>query len=86
MCTRRHLFVARTFLDHLVNFIALGLMLYVVASVYGLLAKESIITHTIKCPYCRKSISAKVSHLFASPFVTGDLSLEVAGSPLCQLH
>ncbi|PPQ67953.1 hypothetical protein CVT26_005833 [Gymnopilus dilepis] len=47
------------FLDELVNFIGLGLVLYLVANIYGYISKDSIITHTVKCTYCRKEISAK---------------------------
>ena len=52
---------ASLFLDKSVTFISLGLVLYGIASLYGWLSKDSIISHTVKCPYCRKSISEKVS-------------------------
>ncbi|KAJ7477069.1 ion channel [Mycena galericulata] len=45
------------FLDNLVNFFALGAVLYGVAQLYSVFTKESIIKHIIKCKYCRKDIS-----------------------------
>jgi hypothetical protein len=39
-----------------------GLALYLVASFYEMFSSEPIIKHTVKCKYCRKWISAKVSH------------------------
>ncbi|KAH6916224.1 large-conductance mechanosensitive channel [Coprinopsis sp. MPI-PUGE-AT-0042] len=47
--------------DEVVKFIGVGISLYVIASLYGALSKESIIRHTMHCQYCRKEISAKVS-------------------------
>ncbi|KIJ31532.1 hypothetical protein M422DRAFT_61645 [Sphaerobolus stellatus SS14] len=47
------------FLDEMVAFFELGITLYLMANLYGYFTKESIITHTYKCPYCRKQISAK---------------------------
>ena len=49
-----------TFLDKVLNFIGMGVTLYLVASVYGVFSHDSLIKHTIKCPYCRKEISQKV--------------------------
>ncbi|KAF9562996.1 ion channel [Agrocybe pediades] len=47
------------FLDNLVNFLGVGLALYCIANVYGYFSHDSIIRHTVKCPYCRKEISVK---------------------------
>lgn len=51
----------RIFLDHLVNFVGLGVVLYSVAQFYSFVSKDSIIKHTVRCYACRKEISAKVS-------------------------
>ncbi|KDQ59938.1 hypothetical protein JAAARDRAFT_77827 [Jaapia argillacea MUCL 33604] len=48
-----------TFLDQLVNFAGLGLVLYLIANLYGYLSHDSIIKHMIKCKYCKKEISSK---------------------------
>ena len=48
------------FLDKMFTFFSLGLVLYGIAQLYGFLSKDSIIKNTVKCPYCRKSISEKV--------------------------
>ncbi|CAA7268586.1 unnamed protein product [Cyclocybe aegerita] len=47
------------FFDQMVNFIGVGFALYVIASLYGYLSKDSIIKNTVKCLYCRKEISEK---------------------------
>ncbi|KZV82378.1 gated mechanosensitive channel [Exidia glandulosa HHB12029] len=47
------------FISKLVNFFLLGFALYGIAQVYGHVSKNSIIKHTVKCAYCRKSISDK---------------------------
>ncbi|EIN11047.1 ion channel [Punctularia strigosozonata HHB-11173 SS5] len=47
------------FIDNIVNFIGIGMVLYGMASFYGWVSHDSIITHTRKCPQCRKTISAK---------------------------
>lgn len=48
------------FLNRVVNFLGLGLALYGLASLYQYFSNDSIIKHTIKCRYCKKSISSKV--------------------------
>ena len=50
-----------SFLDKIVRFFIVGLALYTIARVYGWASKDSVIKHTVKCRYCRKSISEKVS-------------------------
>lgn len=47
----------------MLNFIGLGIALYIVARVYGWAANDSVIKHTVKCKYCRKRISEKVSNV-----------------------
>ncbi|KAF9058105.1 large-conductance mechanosensitive channel [Panaeolus papilionaceus] len=47
------------FLYKLVSFVAIGFVLYLIASLYGYFSHDSIIKHTSKCPYCRKEISQK---------------------------
>ncbi|KAF9479888.1 gated mechanosensitive channel [Pholiota conissans] len=47
------------FIDKFVNFIGIGLTLYLLANVYGYFSHESIIRHTMKCKYCRKEMSEK---------------------------
>ncbi|KAF8808494.1 gated mechanosensitive channel [Phlegmacium glaucopus] len=47
------------FTDKLVNFFVIGLALYLIARLYEYLSTDSIIKHTIKCPFCRKEISSK---------------------------
>ncbi|KAJ7499256.1 gated mechanosensitive channel [Mycena latifolia] len=45
------------FINNLVNFFALGAVLYCFAQVYSAFTKESIIRHIVKCKYCRKDVS-----------------------------
>ncbi|KAJ7087180.1 gated mechanosensitive channel, partial [Mycena belliarum] len=45
------------FINNLLTFFALGLVLYGLASVYAAATKESIIKHIVKCKYCRKDVS-----------------------------
>lgn len=42
------------------SFLGIGLALYIIAMVYGAVSKESIIKNVVKCPYCKKAVSAKV--------------------------
>jgi len=49
------------FLDHVLNFVGVGVSLYVVASAYGWASRDPIIKRQVKCRYCRKSMSEKVS-------------------------
>ena len=51
------------FLDKILNFIGIGVTLYLVANLYGFFSHDSIIKHTMKCPYCKKEISQKVRRL-----------------------
>ncbi|KAI0347801.1 gated mechanosensitive channel [Trametopsis cervina] len=47
------------FIDKTLTFISLGLVLYGIAQTYAFFSKDSIIKHTVRCPYCRKYISEK---------------------------
>ncbi|KAF8157211.1 ion channel [Crassisporium funariophilum] len=47
------------FLDQFTNFVGIGVVLYLIANLYGYFSKDSIIRHTIKCAFCRKEISSK---------------------------
>ena len=51
----------RTFINEVFNLLGIGLALYTLAMTYGWIAKDNIIKHTVKCKYCRKRISEKVS-------------------------
>lgn len=51
-----------TFLNKIINFLGVGFALYGVASVYEMVSTgDPIIKHMVKCKYCRKRISVKVS-------------------------
>ncbi|KAL2121474.1 hypothetical protein VTJ04DRAFT_5501 [Mycothermus thermophilus] len=47
------------FISRLINFIGVGFSLYGLASMYQWVSHDPIIKHTVKCQYCRKSISDK---------------------------
>lgn len=49
------------FLDKVVRFFIVGFALYSIGRVYGWVSRENIIKYTVKCKYCRKRISEKVS-------------------------
>ncbi|KAI0523665.1 large-conductance mechanosensitive channel [Xylaria bambusicola] len=49
------------FIRHVVSFLCLGLMLYVLASVYQYFSKDDIIKYTVKCRYCKKRVSVKAT-------------------------
>jgi len=49
------------FVNKVLNFLGVGLALYIVARFYGWAASDSIIKSTVKCKYCRKRISDKAS-------------------------
>jgi len=46
------------FVMQLIRFFAVAITLYLLAQLYSTVAKDSIITRTTKCKYCRKAISA----------------------------
>ena len=53
--------IVSTFINKLFNFIGVGLALYMIANAYTWLSNDSVIKHTVKCRFCRKRISEKVS-------------------------
>jgi hypothetical protein len=53
----------RAFVDNLLNFIGVGVVLYSVANLYAYFSKKSILKYSIKCPFCRKLISSKVRQI-----------------------
>ncbi|MCJ1253721.1 hypothetical protein MMC24_001533 [Lignoscripta atroalba] len=50
-----------SFFDKAINFLGIGMTLYATAQIYGWASNDSIIKQTVKCKYCRKRISEKVS-------------------------
>ena len=56
----------RAFLSAVINFFAISLALFMTGRLYGWAANDAIIKHQVKCKYCRKRISEKVS-LIANP-------------------
>ncbi|ORY63061.1 large-conductance mechanosensitive channel [Pseudomassariella vexata] len=47
------------FLNKCVNFLGLGIALYIMALMYQRYSHEPIIKHQVKCRYCRKKINEK---------------------------
>ena len=56
-----NLMINRVFLNKVFSFLGMGLALYGIASFYQWVASDPIIKRTVKCKYCRKWISEKVS-------------------------
>ncbi|KAK1967121.1 large conductance mechanosensitive channel protein [Colletotrichum sublineola] len=50
-----------SFLNQLVSFLCIGISLYGLAHIFQFFSPDPIIKHTVKCRYCRKRISNKVS-------------------------
>ncbi|CAG7853665.1 SubName: Full=Related to large-conductance mechanosensitive channel {ECO:0000313/EMBL:CCA68403.1} [Serendipita indica DSM 11827] len=60
------------FIDAVLNFVAIGFVLYLIARFYGYVSGDSIIKHSTKCNYCRKEISEKASRCaFCSSWLDG---------------
>jgi large conductance mechanosensitive channel len=51
------------FINRCINFLGIGVALYFLASTYQWLSHDPIIKHTVKCKYCRKRVSDKVSRI-----------------------
>jgi large conductance mechanosensitive channel len=49
------------FLETVLNFLGISLTLYTVAQLYMRVSHDKIIKRQVKCKYCRKWISDKVS-------------------------
>ncbi|KAF5375616.1 hypothetical protein D9757_008511 [Collybiopsis confluens] len=52
------------FITNVANFFALGMFLYLIARLYAFFTKASIISHTVRCVYCKKFVSAKAKRCF----------------------
>lgn len=64
----------------------MALALYIFAQAYSKLSKDSIITKTTKCIFCRKSISEKVHTLLATPISVMLTALCPIGPKMRVLH
>lgn len=53
-----------TFIDRIINFLGIAFALFLTGKVYGWAAGDAVIKRTVKCKYCRKRISEKVSLRF----------------------
>ena len=76
------------FINKVFNFLGIGVALYTVALVYGWASSDSVIKHTVKCKFCRKRISEKVSFLSWSRLELRNLVFDdvVLGATLCELY
>lgn len=69
-----------TFLNKLLSFFGMGLVLYAIAGFYQWVSSDTIIKHSIKCRYCRKRISEKVSLiLLCFAFLVEKLTFKIGG-------
>lgn len=50
-----------SFLSQSLNFIGIALALFGIAKLYEVVTKDKVVKRTVKCKYCRKRISEKVS-------------------------
>jgi len=55
----------RAFINQIFNFVGVGLGLYIIANVYTWVSNDAIIKESVKCKFCRKRISPKVSLSFS---------------------
>ena len=55
-----------SFLAKALNFIGIALSLFGIAKTYEVLTNDKVVKRSVKCRYCRKRISEKVSCLFLS--------------------
>lgn len=51
----------RSFVDKVINFFVLGLALYVLAQGYSWATEDNVVKRQVKCRFCRKRVSDKVS-------------------------
>ena len=51
----------RNFLDKIIRLLILGLSLYCAGLLYQAISHDNVIKHQVKCRYCKKRISTKVS-------------------------
>ncbi len=59
------------FINKVVDFLGVGLSLYALAGLYQYISRDPILKRTVKCKYCRKRISEKVSHMPRGPCNSG---------------
>lgn len=72
-----------SFLDELMSFMGIGFALYILATVYGKFTNESIIKNVVKCPYCKKSVSAKAKRCATcTSWLDGREDAETSALPL----
>ena len=50
-----------SFLSSTLNFLGIALALFGIAKTYELVTRDKIVKRTVKCKYCRKRISERVS-------------------------
>lgn len=50
------------FLDRLLNFFGVALALFFIGKTYGWATDDTVIKRQVKCKFCRKYISEKVSY------------------------
>lgn len=53
-------FLSSLFLNHVFEFLGMGLALYGLAILYESLSHDPIIKHTVKCRYCKKPVNVRV--------------------------
>ena len=73
------------FFDKVLNFLGIGIALYIIANVYGWASNDSVIKRTVKCKYCRKRISQKASAYVALALRERVLMAHL-GTAVCELY
>ncbi len=83
----------RAFINQIFNFVGVGLGLYIIANVYTWVSNDAIIKESVKCKFCRKRISPKVSLSFSFGWCAqvcgygiADLYGNGIGAEVCQLY
>lgn len=71
------------FLERAINFLGISLTLYALAQLYMVVSHDKIIKRQIKCKYCLKWISDKVSSCWFCYFEVGNI--DVLGATMCKL-
>ena len=66
------LIMGRNFLDKIIRLMILGLSLYSVGLLYQAVSHDNVIKHQVKCRYCKKRISTKVSGVVLLAGVVAD--------------
>lgn len=80
--------LCRTFLNTFISFVSIGLTLYTVGQVYTYFSEDVVIKRTVKCRYCRKWISSKVSSLtvWCHTYVAFRANIWISGSTMRELY